>query len=93
MPGDSFFRNIRALAGREKPFETREGLPAAELATAQRDLLAEIIDAYTAEHLAAPFASSVTTASWRTVTGRISPSPARPKWAGPPITASMATGC
>ena len=59
LPDDSFFRNIRALAGREQPFETREGLPAAELSAGQRDLLTEIIDAYTAEHLAAPFAASV----------------------------------
>jgi Protein of unknown function (DUF3500) len=54
------FRNVRALAGREQPFETREGVPVAELAAAQRDLLIEITDAYTAEHLAAPFASAVT---------------------------------
>jgi hypothetical protein len=57
---ESFFRNVRALAGREQPFKTREGVPVAELATAQRDLLIEIVDAYTAEHLAAPFASAVT---------------------------------
>jgi hypothetical protein len=54
------FRNVRALAGREQPFETREGVPVADLATAQRDLLIEITDAYTAEHLAAPFAAAVT---------------------------------
>lgn len=60
LPDDSFFRNVRALAGRESPFSRREGLPAAELGAAQRDLLVEIIDAYTAEHLAAPFASAVT---------------------------------
>jgi Protein of unknown function (DUF3500) len=54
------FRNVRALAGRENPFETREGVPVADLATAQRDLLIEITDAYTAEHLAAPFAAAVT---------------------------------
>ncbi len=57
---EDFFRNVRALAGREQPFETREGVPVAELATAQRDLLVEIVDAYTAEHLAAPFAAAVT---------------------------------
>jgi hypothetical protein len=57
---ESFFRNVRALAGREQPFKTREGVPVAELTTAQRDLLIEIVDAYTAEHLAAPFASAVT---------------------------------
>jgi Protein of unknown function (DUF3500) len=54
------FRNVRALAGREQPFETREGVPVADLGTAQRDLVIEITDAYTAEHLAAPFASAVT---------------------------------
>jgi Protein of unknown function (DUF3500) len=59
LPDDSFFRNVRALAGRESPFGQREGVPAAELGAAQRDLLTEITDAYTAEHLAAPFATSV----------------------------------
>jgi len=51
------FRNVRALAGREQPFETREGVPVSDLALAQRDLLVEITDAYTAEHLASPFAA------------------------------------
>jgi hypothetical protein len=54
------FRNVRALAGREQPFDKREGVPVAELGTAQRDLLLEITDAYTAEHLAPPFASAIT---------------------------------
>jgi Protein of unknown function (DUF3500) len=57
---EPFFRNVRALAGRETPFEAREGVAVADLATAQQDLLIEIVDAYTAEHLAAPFASAVT---------------------------------
>lgn len=57
---EPFFRNVRALAGREQPFDQREGVSVADLGAAQRDLLIEIVDAYTAEHLAPPFASAVT---------------------------------
>jgi hypothetical protein len=53
------FRNIRATAGREAPFDTREGIAAADLGGPQRALLVEVIDAYTAEHLASPFAAAV----------------------------------
>ncbi len=53
------FRNVRALAGRENPFETREGVPLADLGTAQIDLFIEIVDAFTAEHLLPRHAAEV----------------------------------
>ncbi|MGL4490273.1 MAG: DUF3500 domain-containing protein, partial [Rhizobiaceae bacterium] len=52
------FSNIRATAGNEAPFSTREGIPIADLSAGQIDLLKEIVDAYTLEHLAAPRAAS-----------------------------------
>jgi Protein of unknown function (DUF3500) len=52
------FSNIRATAGNEAPFSTREGIAIAELSAGQSDLLKEIVDAYTLEHLAAPHAAS-----------------------------------
>jgi hypothetical protein len=58
---DAPFRNIQATAGNEVPFATKEGVTAADLSSPQRDLLAELVDAYTAEHLASPFAQSITT--------------------------------
>jgi Protein of unknown function (DUF3500) len=57
---DTPFRNIQATAGRESPFGAYEGIAAADLAGPQRSLLAELIDAYTAEHLSAAFARAVT---------------------------------
>jgi hypothetical protein len=56
---DRPFRNVLALAGRENPFPGREGFPAADFTAGQRDLLAEILDAFTAEHLNAAHASGV----------------------------------
>jgi hypothetical protein len=53
------FRNIRATAGRESPFQTREGVAAADLQGPQRALLAELVDAYTTEHMAVPFARNI----------------------------------
>jgi hypothetical protein len=53
------FRNIQAVAGNETPFDQRAGIAIADLAEPQRALVAEIIDAYTAEHLAAPFGNAV----------------------------------
>lgn len=53
------YGNIRATAGRERPFEKMEGIAAADLSAPQRALLAELVDAYTAEHLVPAFASSV----------------------------------
>jgi hypothetical protein len=52
------FSNIRATAGNEAPFSTREGIAVADLSAGQSDLLKDIIDAYTLEHLAAPHAAS-----------------------------------
>jgi hypothetical protein len=53
------YRNIRATAGREAPFKTREGISVAELSWAQRELMDQITEAYVAEHLATPFATAV----------------------------------
>jgi hypothetical protein len=52
-------RNIQATAGSESPFETKAGIAVADLLAPQRDLLAELIDAYTVEHVATPFANAV----------------------------------
>jgi hypothetical protein len=56
---DQPFRNVRALAGREQPFEKREGLAIGDMGSAQRDLLIEIIDAFAAEHLLPQFAQNI----------------------------------
>jgi Protein of unknown function (DUF3500) len=53
------FRNIRALAGREMPFEKREGVAIGDLGSAQRDLLIELVDAFATEHLQPQHASGV----------------------------------
>jgi hypothetical protein len=45
-------RNTLALAGRENRFTTREGLPAADMRDAQRELLWALIDTYAVSHLA-----------------------------------------
>jgi hypothetical protein len=57
---DTPLRNIQATAGNEAPFESQEGIAAADLASPQRELLAELVHAYTAEHLASPYASAIT---------------------------------
>jgi hypothetical protein len=57
---DQPYGNIRATAGNEMPFEKREGVAAADLAAPQRALLAELVEAYTAEHLATAFAATMT---------------------------------
>jgi Protein of unknown function (DUF3500) len=56
---DQPYGNIRATAGNEMPFKKREGVAAADLATPQRTLLAELVDAYTAEHLAPAFSAAI----------------------------------
>jgi hypothetical protein len=56
---DQPYRNIRATAGREALFQEQEGVAAADLGGPQQELLAELVDAYTAEHLAAPYAQAV----------------------------------
>ncbi len=53
------FRNIRALAGREQPFDKREGIAIGDLGSAQRDLVIELVDAFAAEHLQPQHASEV----------------------------------
>jgi hypothetical protein len=50
--------NILSYAGREQANAQPVGLPAAELTSAQRDLLWELIETYTVEHLAAPLAQA-----------------------------------
>lgn len=52
------WRNIQALAGREDRFTTPAGLPAAELTTAQEELLWRLVEAYAASHLTAPLAEA-----------------------------------
>jgi hypothetical protein len=52
-------RNVRALAGREQPFEVREGLAIGDMGSGQRDLMIEIIDAFAAEHLLPSFAQNI----------------------------------
>jgi Protein of unknown function (DUF3500) len=54
------FGNILASAGREKSLTKRVGAPVSSLVSAQRDLVLQITDSYTAEHLVAPFAAAVT---------------------------------
>jgi hypothetical protein len=56
---ESPLRNVRALAGREQPFEKREGIAIGDLGSAQRDLLIEVIDAFVAEHLQPVHAAAV----------------------------------
>jgi Protein of unknown function (DUF3500) len=56
---DRPFRNVLALAGRENPFPTREGVAVAEFSAGQRDLLAELVDAYATEQLNPDIASAV----------------------------------
>jgi hypothetical protein len=52
------FRQIMAIAGRENIFAVREGIPAADMTTAQQDLLWQIAEAYAAEHWPEPIASA-----------------------------------
>jgi hypothetical protein len=48
---DRALRNILSYAGRERANAQKVGLAAAELGSAQRDLLWQLIESYTAEHL------------------------------------------
>ncbi len=50
--------NIVATAGFENFFTNRQGLPAADMATAQQDLVWQIVDTYAAEHWRAPIAEA-----------------------------------
>ncbi len=55
---DDAFTNIAAVAGRETIFETRAGIPAADLSPAQLELLWQIVDVYVAEHWPQPVAAA-----------------------------------
>jgi hypothetical protein len=48
---DSAIRNIMSYAGRERANAKKAGVAAAELTSAQRDLLWQLIETYTVEHL------------------------------------------
>jgi uncharacterized protein DUF3500 len=54
----SALRNILSYAGRERANAQKVGLAAADLGSAQRDLLWQLIDTYAAEHLSPPLASA-----------------------------------
>jgi hypothetical protein len=51
-------RNILSYAGREQANANKVGIPAADLASAQRDLLWQLVETYTVEHLSAALASA-----------------------------------
>jgi len=55
---DSALRNILSYAGHERANAQKVGLVAADLGSAQRDLLWQLIETYTAEHLSPPLASA-----------------------------------
>ena len=56
--GDSTPYNILSYAGRERANAKKVGIPAAELSTAQHELLWQMIETYTIEHLPASLTSS-----------------------------------
>ena len=49
--------NIRSYAGRERANAKKVGLPAAELTSAQRDLVWQLVETYSVEYLKAPLAA------------------------------------
>lgn len=55
---DAALRNILSSAGRERANTEKTGLAAAALGSAQRDLLWQLIETYTVEHLPAVFAEA-----------------------------------
>jgi hypothetical protein len=55
---DSALRNILSYAGRERANARKAGLAAADLGSAQRDLLWQLIETFTVEHLSPPLASA-----------------------------------
>jgi hypothetical protein len=55
---DSALRNILSYAGRERANARKAGLAAADLGSAQRDLLWQLIETYTVEHLSPPLAAA-----------------------------------
>lgn len=52
------YHNVQALAGREARFDEPRGLPAAELTTAQQELLWRLVEAYAVSHLVPPLAQA-----------------------------------
>jgi hypothetical protein len=50
--------NILSYAGRERANGQKTGLPAAELASAQRDLLWQLVETYAVDHLPGPIATA-----------------------------------
>jgi hypothetical protein len=55
---DTAMSNIVSWAGRERSNAQAVGLPAAELSTGQRDLLWQLVDTYTVEHLSPPLSAT-----------------------------------
>jgi hypothetical protein len=55
---ESQIHNILSYAGRERANAQKAGLPAAELGTAQRDLLWQLIDTYAVDYLGAALAAA-----------------------------------
>jgi hypothetical protein len=55
---DIAYRQIMAVAGQESIFTVREGIPVADMTTAQQDLLWQIAEAYAADHWPEPIASA-----------------------------------
>ena len=51
-------RNILSYAGRERANAAKAGLAAAELASAQRDLIWQLVDTYAADYLTGPLAEA-----------------------------------
>jgi hypothetical protein len=55
---DAALANILSYAGREKANTRKVGIPAADLGSAQRDLLWQIVETYAVEHLSPTIAAS-----------------------------------
>jgi hypothetical protein len=55
---DSALRNILSYAGRERANAQKVGVAAAELSSAQRDLIGQLIETYAMSYLAAPLAAA-----------------------------------
>jgi hypothetical protein len=55
---DSALNNILSTAGRERANKQKVGVAAADLTTAQSDLLWQVVETYTVEHLVSPLAAA-----------------------------------
>jgi hypothetical protein len=55
---DSAMRNILSYAGRERANTKKVGIPASDLSSAQRDLLWQLVETYSAAYLASPLADA-----------------------------------